>query len=134
MPWCTYTDPEVAHTGLGPRDAAERGIAIDTFEAPLSQVNRAVTDGEEDGFVRLHVKRGKDEIVGATIVAAHAGEMISEVTLAIVGQLGLGTLLSTIHPYPTQAEGLKRAAGLHARSRVTPTVEKILGAWMRLRR
>jgi len=134
MPWCTYTDPEIAHVGLYPADAADAGIDIDTFDAPLSQVNRAVTDGEEDGFVRIHVKRGRDEIVGATIVAAHAGEMISEVTLAIVGKLGLGTLLNTIHPYPTQAEGLKRVAGLHARNRVTPMVSRILSAWMRLRR
>ena len=134
MPWCTYTDPEIAHVGLYPAEAAAQGIEIDTHEAPLSQVNRAVTDGTQDGFVRIHVKRGQDRIVGATIVAAHAGEMISEVTLAIVGKLGLGTILNTIHPYPTQAEGLKRVAGVHARSRVTPTVSKLLAAFMRLRR
>jgi pyruvate/2-oxoglutarate dehydrogenase complex dihydrolipoamide dehydrogenase (E3) component len=134
MPWCTYTDPEVAHVGLGRRDAEEQGIPIDTYEATMTEVNRAVTDGEDDGFVRIHVKRGRDEIVGATIVAAHAGEMISEVTVAIVGKLGLGTLLNTIHPYPTQAEGIKRVAGIHARSRVTPTLQKILSTWMRFRR
>jgi len=134
MPWCTYTDPEVAHVGLSPADAAARGIDVDTHEAPLSMVNRAVTDGEEDGFVRVHLARGKDQILGATIVAAHAGEMISELTLAIVGKLGLGAILNTIHPYPTQAEALKRVAGIQARARLTPTVAKLLSAYMRLRR
>jgi len=134
MPWCTYTDPEVAHVGLSERDAAERGIPIDTYRVPLEQVNRAVTDGEEEGFVKLHVKRGSDRILGATIVASHAGEMISEVTLAIVGKLGLGTLLGVIHPYPTQAEGIKRVAGAWVRTRATPLVKRVLAGWMALRR
>jgi pyruvate/2-oxoglutarate dehydrogenase complex dihydrolipoamide dehydrogenase (E3) component len=134
MPWCTYTDPEVAHVGLYAHEAEARGIAIDTYRVPLEQVNRAVTDGEEEGFVKLHVRRGGDRIVGATIVAAHAGEMISEVTLAIVGRLGLGTLLGVIHPYPTQAEGIKRVAGVWVRRRATPFVKRVLGGWMALRR
>jgi pyruvate/2-oxoglutarate dehydrogenase complex dihydrolipoamide dehydrogenase (E3) component len=134
MPWCTYTDPEVAHVGLSERDAAERGIAIDTYRVPLEQVNRAVTDGEEDGFVKLHVKRGSDTILGATIVASHAGEMLSEVTLAIVAKLGLGKLLGVIHPYPTQAEGIKRVAGAWLRTRATPLVKRLLAGWMALRR
>jgi len=134
MPWCTYTDPEVAHVGLTERDAAERGIPIDTYRVPLEQVNRAVTDGEEEGFVKLHVKRGSDRILGATIVASHAGEMISEVTLAIVGKLGLGRLLGVIHPYPTQAEGIKRVAGAWLRTRATPLVKRLLAGWMALRR
>jgi len=82
----------------------------------------------------VHVKRGKDEILGATIVAAHAGELISEVTLAMVSGLGLGRFLDVIHPYPTQAEAIKRVAGEHARGRLTPTVAKIferIMAWSR---
>jgi len=134
MPWCTYTDPEVAHVGLTERDAVARGIPVDTYRVPLHEVNRAVTDGEEEGFVKIHVRRGSDRIVGATIVAAHAGEMISEVTLAIVAKVGLGALLNVIHPYPTQAEGIKRAAAAHARSRLTPRVAKLLAGWMKLRR
>ncbi len=134
MPWCTYTDPEVAHVGFTERDAAARGIAVDTWRVPLHEVNRAVVDGEEEGFVKIHVRRGGDRIVGATIVAAHAGEMIGEVTLAIVAKAGLGTLLQVIHPYPTQAEGIKRAAAAHARSRLTPRVAKLLAGWMKLRR
>jgi len=134
MPWCTYTDPEVAHVGLHAGEAAERGIAIDTFQVPLAEVNRAVTDGEEDGFVKIHVERGRDRIVGATIVASHASEMIGEITLAMVGGLGLGKILGTIHPYPSQAEGIRRAAAAHARSRLTPFVARLLRLWMKLRR
>jgi pyruvate/2-oxoglutarate dehydrogenase complex dihydrolipoamide dehydrogenase (E3) component len=134
MPWCTYTDPEIAHVGWYESDARAAGVELDTWHVPLSQVNRAVTDGEEEGFVRIHTRKGKDEILGATIVAAHAGEMISEVTLAMVGKLGLGRFLDVIHPYPTQAEAIKRAAGLYTRTRATPTVKKWLGRFMALRR
>ncbi len=134
MPWCTYTDPEVAHVGLYPKDAKAQGIELDSYAIPLEQVNRAVTDGEDEGFVKVHVKKGSDEIVGATIVAAHAGEMISEITLAIVGKLGLATIGNVIHPYPTQAEGIKRAAGAYTRTRLTPGVAKLFKrflAWSR---
>ncbi|MEE9608875.1 MAG: mercuric reductase [Myxococcota bacterium] len=134
MPWCTYTDPEVAHVGLSERDARASGIELDTFAIPLEAVNRAVADGEEEGFVKVHVKKGSDEILGATIVASHAGEMISEVTLAMVGKLGLGKILEVIHPYPTQAEGILRAASTYTRRRVTPLVKLALQRWMALRR
>jgi pyruvate/2-oxoglutarate dehydrogenase complex dihydrolipoamide dehydrogenase (E3) component len=134
MPWCTYTDPEIAHVGIYPAEAAERSIEIDTFQVPLREVNRAVTDGEDQGFVKIHTAKGKDKILGATIVAAHAGEMISEVTLAMVGKLGLGTLLNTIHPYPTQAEGIKRAAGAWMRTRLSPLAARALERFMAMRR
>jgi pyruvate/2-oxoglutarate dehydrogenase complex dihydrolipoamide dehydrogenase (E3) component len=134
MPWCTYTDPEVAHVGLSEHDAVAQGIEIDTYKVELSEVNRAVTDGEEEGFVKVHTRKGKDEILGATIVASHAGEMISQITLAMVSKLGLGSLMQVIHPYPTQAEGIKRAASAYFRTRATPTVKKVLDGWMRLRR
>ena len=134
MPWCTYTDPEVAHVGMYERDAEAAGIEVDTFRVPLREVNRAVTDGEDEGFVKIHVKRGSDRILGATIVASHAGEMLSEITLAIVGKLGLRAILKTIHPYPTQAEGIKRAAGLYMRGKATPRVKRWLARWMALRR
>jgi pyruvate/2-oxoglutarate dehydrogenase complex dihydrolipoamide dehydrogenase (E3) component len=134
MPWCTYTDPEVAHVGLYEREAAERGIELTTFEVPMREVNRAVTDGEDAGFVKIHVVKGSDRIAGATIVASHAGEMISEVTLAMVNKLGLKAILATIHPYPTQAEALKRAASAYARSRATPGLSRILERFMALRR
>ncbi|HEX5068157.1 MAG TPA: mercuric reductase [Myxococcota bacterium] len=134
MPWCTYTDPEVAHVGLSAADAARAGIETDTYDVPLSQVNRATTDGEEEGLVRVHVRRGTDRIVGATVVATHAGEWIGLVTLAMNGGLGLGAIGNTIFPYPTQAEGLKRAAGLYTRSRLTPGVARWFERYLRLRR
>jgi pyruvate/2-oxoglutarate dehydrogenase complex dihydrolipoamide dehydrogenase (E3) component len=134
MPWCTYTDPEVAHVGLTEREAEALGISVDTYEVPLGAVNRCVLDGEDAGFVKIHVERGRDRIVGATVVASHAGEMISEVTLAMVGKLGLGSILNVIHPYPTQAEGIQRAAAAYTRARLTPRVKKVLDGWMALRR
>jgi pyruvate/2-oxoglutarate dehydrogenase complex dihydrolipoamide dehydrogenase (E3) component len=134
MPWCTYTDPEVAHVGLYPREAAERGIELDTYHVPLEQVNRAVADGEAEGFVKIHTRKGRDEIVGATVVASHAGDWISQVTLAMVGRLGLGTFAQVIFPYPTQAEALKRASGAYMRTRLTPAVAKLFGGLMKLRR
>jgi pyruvate/2-oxoglutarate dehydrogenase complex dihydrolipoamide dehydrogenase (E3) component len=134
MPWCTYTDPEVAHVGWSAREAEAHGVAVDTIHVPLERTNRAVLDGETEGFARIHLARGRDRIVGATVVAAHAGEMVSELTLAMVTGAGLRTLLGVIHPYPTQSEVIKRAAGEHARSRLTPAVAAILGrlmAWQR---
>ena len=134
MPWCTYTDPEIAHVGMYVQDAAAAGIEVDSYHVPLHDVNRAVADGEDEGFVKVHVKKGTDKIVGGTIVAAHAGEMISELTLAIVNKIGLGALGNVIHPYPTQAEGLKRAAGLYTRTRLKPGLKKWFERWMAFRR
>ena len=129
MPWCTYTDPEVAQVGMSATEASAAGVEIDTYQVPLSQVNRAVIDGEEEGFVKIVTARGKDEILGATVVATHAGEIINEVTLAMVENLGLGRFVDVIHPYPVQAEAIKRAAGLFTRQRLTPAVKKSFEAY-----
>jgi pyruvate/2-oxoglutarate dehydrogenase complex dihydrolipoamide dehydrogenase (E3) component len=134
IPWCTYTDPEVAHVGLYEREAQEQGIAVQTFVQELADVDRAVLDGETDGFVKVHVRNGTDRILGATVVARHAGEMISELTLAMVGGLGLRTLARTIHPYPTQAEAIKKIADAYNRTRLTPFVKRLFEAWLRWRR
>jgi pyruvate/2-oxoglutarate dehydrogenase complex dihydrolipoamide dehydrogenase (E3) component len=131
IPWCTYTDPEVAHVGLYGRDAEKRGIAVDTYLRPFSEVDRAVADGEEDGFVKVHVRKGGDKIVGATIVARHAGEMIDELTLAMTAGVGLGRLASVIHPYPTQAEAIRQVGDMFNRTRLTPRVKKVFAAWLR---
>jgi pyruvate/2-oxoglutarate dehydrogenase complex dihydrolipoamide dehydrogenase (E3) component len=131
MPWCTYTDPEVAHVGWNEREARERGVLVDTLVCPLEHVDRAITDGETEGFVKVHVRRGTDRIVGATIVAKHAGEMIGEATLAIVAGVGLDRLSSVIRPYPTQAEAMRHLADQYRRTRLTPLVRRILGAWLR---
>src|SRR2546430_4898954 len=129
MPWCTYTDPEIAHVGLYERDARERGLEVDTYMREFKDVDRAVLDGEKDGFVKLHVRKGRDEILGATIVARHAGEMISEISVAMVARIGLGKLASVIHPYPTQAGALRQCGDAYNRTRLTPTVEKSMGRW-----
>ena len=134
MPWCTYTDPEIAHVGLHPREAEERGIEIDTYRVPISKANRAVLDGKEEGFVKVHVKKGGDRILGATIVSSHAGEMISEITLAMVKGVGLGSFTEVIHPYPTQAEAIKAVAGLYTRTRLTPFVKRLFDRWMAIAR
>ncbi len=128
-PWCTYTDPEIAHVGMYERDAAKQKIPVDTFVKPLAEVDRAMLDGEDQGFVKIHVKKGTDKLLGATIVATHAGEMISELTLAMVGKLGLGTISGVIHPYPTQAEAIKQAADAYSRTRLTPFVKKLFTKW-----
>ncbi len=110
IPWATYTQPEIAHVGMYEQDAKTKGIEIDTFTFPLNEVDRAILDGEDEGFARVHVKKGTDQILGATIVASHAGDMISEYTVAMKGGLGLNSIAGTIHPYPTQAEVIKKTA------------------------
>jgi pyruvate/2-oxoglutarate dehydrogenase complex dihydrolipoamide dehydrogenase (E3) component len=129
MPWCTYTDPEIAHVGLYEHEAQQQGIAVKTFVQPLHEVDRAILDGETDGFVKVHVGK-KGRIIGATIVASHAGDLISEITLAMVGKLGLGTIARTIHPYPTQAEAIKKVADAYNRTRLTPRVKWLFQKWL----
>jgi len=131
IPWCTYTDPEIAHVGLSEQEAKTQGTAVDVFTQQLSGVDRAILDGESDGYVSVLVERGSDRIVGATIVAAHAGEMISELTLAMIGGLGLKTIGRTIHPYPTQAEAIKKIADAYNRTRLTPRVKSLFERWLR---
>ena len=134
VPWCTYTDPEIAHVGLYEREANEQGIPVETFKRELSEVDRAIADGEGDGFVKVHVRKGTDRILGATIVAAHAGEMISEITLAMVGKVGLGRIGGVIHPYPTQAEAVRHVADMYNRTRLTPFVKSLFSkilSWQR---
>jgi pyruvate/2-oxoglutarate dehydrogenase complex dihydrolipoamide dehydrogenase (E3) component len=134
MPWCTYTDPELAHVGLHPHEARERRIEIATYEVPIARANRAVTDGEEQGLVKVHVKKGSDRIVGATVVASHAGEMLTLLTLAIQRRIGLGAFTHVIFPYPTQSEAIKAVSGLYTRTRLTPGVERIFRGWLSLTR
>ena len=91
------------------KDAKEKGLEVETYTYKLDEVDRAILDGEDKGFARVHVQKSTDKIVGATIVAAHAGDIIREFTLAMKAGLGLKTLASTIHPYPTQGEVVKKS-------------------------
>src|SRR5262249_55500708 len=104
MPWVIYTDPEVAHAGLYEDEARAAGFDVATITESFEDVDRAILDGEEEGFARVHYDRRTGKILGGTIVARHAGEMIGELTLAITNGLKMGALADAIHPYPTQAE------------------------------
>ena len=130
IPWCTYTDPEIAHVGLYVREARDRGIPVKTFTIPMHDVDRAIVDGEETGFVKIHVREKTDRILGATVVAGHAGDMINEITLAMVAGVGLRTLARVIHAYPTQAEAIRQAADAYSRTRLTPTIQALLRRWL----
>jgi pyruvate/2-oxoglutarate dehydrogenase complex dihydrolipoamide dehydrogenase (E3) component len=130
IPWCTYTDPEIAHIGLYVREARENDIPVTTFTILMHDVDRAVTDGEEDGFVKIHVRQGSDRILGATVVACHAGEMINGLSLAITSGIGLRALAKVIHTYPTQADAIKMAAKAYNRARLTPGLKLWSGRWL----
>jgi pyruvate/2-oxoglutarate dehydrogenase complex dihydrolipoamide dehydrogenase (E3) component len=130
IPWCTYTTPEIAHVGFYEKDAEEQGIALDTYIQHFSDVDRAILAGETEGFVKIHTRKGTDQIVGATIVAPHAGDLISEITLAMVHGLGLRKIGNTIHPYPTQAEAIRRLGDQFNRTRLTPFVKSLFRRWL----
>ena len=134
VPWCTYTTPEVAHVGITGAEAAALGGGVTTITLPLHDVDRAVLEGADDGFLRLHLKAGGDTILGATLVAENAGEMISEITLAMVAGVGLGRIAGVIHPYPTVAEVIRKAGDAYNRTRLTPTVRKLFAWWLGVRR
>ena len=107
---------------------------VDTFVREMKEVDRAIADGEEEGFVKVHVRKGTDKILGATIVARHAGEMIGELTLAMTAKQGMSVLSSTIHSYPTQAEVLRKIGDAYMRTKLTPTVKKVIEKWLAWRR
>jgi pyruvate/2-oxoglutarate dehydrogenase complex dihydrolipoamide dehydrogenase (E3) component len=132
LPRVTYTSPEVACVGLSPGEAAESGYRVETITVPLEQVDRAVLDGQEAGFLRVHHERGGDRLIGATLVAEHAGEMIGELALAMTAGVGLARIGATIHPYPTQAEVFRKAADAWRRTRLTPRARRALGRFFRL--
>ncbi|HZP44443.1 MAG TPA: mercuric reductase [Candidatus Binataceae bacterium] len=134
IPWCIYTDPEIAQVGLTADEATRRGIGFRTLVQELNGVDRAVIDGDADGFVKVHVGARNDLMLGATIVAPHAGEMIGELTLAIQHRLGLKILADAIHPYPTYGEALRKLGDSYNRSRLTPGVRRLLAALMTWRR
>ncbi len=130
IPWCTYTSPEIAHVGLHEHEARDQGIAVTTFVQELCDTDRAILDGQTEGFVKVHVRQGSDRIVGATIVAEHAGDMISELTLAIVGRIGLKKLANVIHPYPTQADAIRKTGDAYNRTRLTPLAKRLFEKWL----
>ncbi|GJG86908.1 mercuric reductase [Gemmatimonadetes bacterium T265] len=131
-PWVTYTSPEVAQVGLTRETAATARVAVDEVTVPFAEVDRAVIDDETEGFCRVLLARGSGRIVGATLVGAHAGETIGEVTLAMTNRLGLGAIGRTMHPYPTQSEALRKAADAWARRKLTPRVQGLFAGYFRV--
>ena len=134
IPWCTFTDPEIAHVGLTAAQAEARGMKTTTLTVALAEVDRCVLDGESEGFARVHLRRGTDTILGATIVGRHAGEMIAELALAMTAGLGLGVIGRTIHPYPTRTEAVRKLADAWSRTRLTPTLRRLFAGWLAWRR
>ncbi len=126
IPWATYTDPELARVGLSYREAKDRGVDIESFTIPMDDVDRARLDGDTDGFLRVHVRSGGDEIVGATIVAPHAGDLIAQVVQAMKMDTGLEALSGVVFPYPTLAEALRKAADARRRARLTDRAGRAL--------
>ena len=134
MPWCTFTEPEIAHVGMYEKEAKEKGIDVETYTYKLDEVDRAILDGEDEGFARVHIEKGTDTILGATIVASHAGDMISEFSVAMKAGGGAKTIAATIHPYPTQAEVNKKVVNLWRKAHFTQRTKNLLiklFAWMR---
>jgi pyruvate/2-oxoglutarate dehydrogenase complex dihydrolipoamide dehydrogenase (E3) component len=129
VPWCTYTDPETAHVGLGEKEAQQKNIQYDLFVVPLEDVDRAVVESEEAGFAKILTAKGSDRILGATIVASHAGDLLHEFVLAMKAGIGLGTIASTIHVYPTFAELARKAGDKYNKTRLTPRAKKIF-TWL----
>jgi pyruvate/2-oxoglutarate dehydrogenase complex dihydrolipoamide dehydrogenase (E3) component len=130
IPWSTYTSPEIAHVGITTHQAREQGIAIDTYTQSFNEIDRAILDGDENGFVKVHTAKGTDQILGATLVAKHAGDLISEITMAMSQGLGLARIGTVIHPYPTHAEAIRKLGDQYNRTRLTPLVKKMFHHWL----
>jgi pyruvate/2-oxoglutarate dehydrogenase complex dihydrolipoamide dehydrogenase (E3) component len=129
VPWCTYVDPEVAHVGLGEKEAKGQNIDYDLFVVPLEDVDRAVVESEDAGFAKILTGKDSDKILGATIIAPHAGDLLHEFVLAMKARIGLGTIASTIHAYPTFAELARKAGDKYNKTRLTPRAKKIF-TWL----
>ncbi len=129
LAWATYTDPEIAHVGLYEDEALERGLEVETITIPMAEVDRALAEGDTEGFFRVHVHPKKGTIYGATFVCRRAGDLISEITTAMHAGLTLGEMATVIHPYPTVAEAVRKAADQFNRRKLTPLTTKILNRW-----
>ena len=134
LPRATFTDPELASIGLTIEEAEARRISVTPFEVPFDTVDRAVTDARMRGFLRVLVRSGGDRMLGATIVGPRAGELISEIAVAMRAGIGLAGLSNVVHPYPGYADAIRRAADACNRTRLTPRAARLLRAWLSLRR
>ncbi|MBZ0333306.1 FAD-dependent oxidoreductase [Marinobacter sp. AL4B] len=126
MPWVTFTSPEVARVGLSEAEAKEQGVAYEITRYGLDDLDRAIAEGEDYGFIKILTVPGKDKILGVVVAGSHAGEILSEFTLAMKHGLGLNKILGTIHPYPTWNESAKYAAGEWKRAHAPEGILKLL--------
>jgi len=126
IPWATFTDPEVARVGLNEQEANRQNIPYETSLYQLDDLDRALTEGETEGFIKVLTIPGKDKILGATIVGVHAGELITEYITAMKNKTGLNTLLGTIHIYPTLSEANKYAAGVWKKAHAPQFILKLV--------
>jgi pyruvate/2-oxoglutarate dehydrogenase complex dihydrolipoamide dehydrogenase (E3) component len=110
VPWCTYCDPEIAHIGMQLWDARRQSIPVKTYTIMMQDVDRAITDGRDDGFVKIHLRGETDEIIGATIVASRASEMINELAVIMNAKVGMRQLADVLHTYPSQSDAIRLAA------------------------
>jgi pyruvate/2-oxoglutarate dehydrogenase complex dihydrolipoamide dehydrogenase (E3) component len=110
IPWCTYCDPEIAHVGMHAREARQRSVPVKSYVIMMQDVDRAITDGLDDGFVKIHVREGTDEILGATIVATRASELINEMSVIMSAGIGMRRLADILHAYPAQSDAIRLAA------------------------
>lgn len=134
IPYATFTSPEIASVGLYESDLKEQNIDFNIFEKHFSDNDRAICDSATVGMVRIRVDAKSDKILGASIVGAGAGNMISEITLAMQSGTGLGKLAAVIHPYPTTAEAVRQSGDLYNRTRLTPSVKNILRGLVQIQR
>ncbi|MDM4018572.1 mercuric reductase [Roseiconus lacunae] len=132
VPRVTYTSPEVAQVGRSPNQSNPSETDLQTFTQSMSTVDRAILDGQDEGFVRVHVRQGTDRIVGATIVAENAGDLINEITMAMNSKIGLSRIASVIHPYPTQADAIRKLGDQFNRTKLTPLNQRLLRVLMKL--
>ncbi|MGE0526217.1 MAG: FAD-dependent oxidoreductase [Bdellovibrionales bacterium] len=134
LPWCTYTDPEVARIGLNESEAQVRHVEYDVHIYEISHLDRAICDGENRGFVKVLTLKGKSRILGVTIAGPHAGELIAEFALAMRKKMGLGDIMNTVHAYPTYAEANRFVAGVWKRKTAPPSALRWLERFHRWRR
>lgn len=134
IPWCTYTSPEVAGVGLTEKIAEERGIAVDAYQLDLKEIDRAILDGSTEGFAKVLTAAGTDRVIGATLVAPNAGDLIGEISLAMTCGIGLGKVATAIHPYPTIGEVFRKIGDQYNRTRLTPTAKRVFDTWFKMTR
>jgi pyruvate/2-oxoglutarate dehydrogenase complex dihydrolipoamide dehydrogenase (E3) component len=129
VPWCTYVDPEIATVGLNESAAKQQNIEYDLIVQKLDEVDRAIVESESAGFAKVLLAKGSDRILGVTLVCDHAGDLLTEFTLAMRYRIGINAIASTIHPYPTFAELARKLGDKYNKTRLTPTARKIF-AWL----